>query len=178
MREFTDLAPAERAECMEAVAAVERVLREQLAPTKVNLASLGNLTPHLHWHVIARFDWDSPLSGADLGPGAARVDNPEPAAHLGPLEAVQWGVALAGGRGPLTHYAAQPAISEDHPAWPTTPHSAADGHHGPSAVARAFEVGFSDGAAFRIPFELMRVTSAEVRCRAEPGQEVLQTGSA
>ena len=38
---------------------VERVLREQLRPTKINLASLGNMVPHLHWHVIARFDWDS-----------------------------------------------------------------------------------------------------------------------
>jgi diadenosine tetraphosphate (Ap4A) HIT family hydrolase len=57
--EFTDLTHNERAECMDVVARVERVLREQLAPTKINLASLGNMTPHLHWHVIARFDWDS-----------------------------------------------------------------------------------------------------------------------
>jgi diadenosine tetraphosphate (Ap4A) HIT family hydrolase len=61
--EFTDLAPAERAECMEVVARVERVLREQLRPTKVNLASLGNMVPHLHWHVIARFGWDSHFPG-------------------------------------------------------------------------------------------------------------------
>ncbi|TNY02522.1 HIT family protein, partial [Escherichia coli] len=31
----------------------------QLRPTKVNLASLGNVVPHLHWHIIARFDTDS-----------------------------------------------------------------------------------------------------------------------
>ena len=39
------------------------------------------------------------------------------------------------------------------------------------------EVAFSDGAAFRIPFELMRVysPSAEVQGHG-PGQEVLQTG--
>ncbi|MGH6609869.1 MAG: HIT family protein, partial [Burkholderiaceae bacterium] len=29
--------------------------REVLQPTKMNLASLGNMTPHLHWHVIPRF---------------------------------------------------------------------------------------------------------------------------
>jgi diadenosine tetraphosphate (Ap4A) HIT family hydrolase len=57
--EFTDLAPADRALCMEGVAAVESVLREVLAPTKINLATLGNVVPHLHWHLIARFDWDS-----------------------------------------------------------------------------------------------------------------------
>lgn len=46
--------------------------------------------------------------------------------------------------------------------------------HGKS---RVLEVVFSDGAAFRIPFELMRVysPSAEVRGHG-PGQEVLQTG--
>ena len=57
--EFSDLSPADRGECMDVVTRVERVLREQLSPTKVNLASLGNVVPHLHWHVIARFDWDS-----------------------------------------------------------------------------------------------------------------------
>jgi diadenosine tetraphosphate (Ap4A) HIT family hydrolase len=27
-------------------------------PDKINLASLGNMTPHLHWHVIPRFKQD------------------------------------------------------------------------------------------------------------------------
>jgi diadenosine tetraphosphate (Ap4A) HIT family hydrolase len=49
---------------MNAVVAVEQVLREQLQPTKVNLAALGNAVPHLHWHVIARFDWDSHFPGS------------------------------------------------------------------------------------------------------------------
>lgn len=57
--EFTDLSPADRAVCMDVVARVESVLRGRLSPTKINLASLGNMVPHLHWHVIARFDWDS-----------------------------------------------------------------------------------------------------------------------
>jgi DUF971 family protein len=43
--------------------------------------------------------------------------------------------------------------------------------------SRALEVGFDDGAVFRIPFELMRIysPSAEVQGHG-PGQEVLQTG--
>ena len=57
--EFSDLSPAERQHCMDVVARVEQVLRTQLAPAKVNLAALGNMVPHLHWHVIARYDWDS-----------------------------------------------------------------------------------------------------------------------
>ena len=46
--------------------------------------------------------------------------------------------------------------------------------HGQS---RVLEVSFSDGASFRIPFELMRIysPSAEVQGHG-PGQEVLQTG--
>jgi DUF971 family protein len=43
--------------------------------------------------------------------------------------------------------------------------------------SKLLEVGFDDGATFRIPFELMRVysPSAEVQGHG-PGQEVLQTG--
>ena len=46
--------------------------------------------------------------------------------------------------------------------------------HGQS---RVLEISFSDGAEFRIPFELMRIysPSAEVQGHG-PGQEVLQTG--
>jgi diadenosine tetraphosphate (Ap4A) HIT family hydrolase len=57
--EWTDLPPPDRSRIMQAVAKVETALREHLKPTKVNLASLGNVVPHLHWHVIARFDWDA-----------------------------------------------------------------------------------------------------------------------
>ena len=43
--------------------------------------------------------------------------------------------------------------------------------------SRVLEIAFSDGAEFKIPFELMRVysPSAEVQGHG-PGQEVLQTG--
>lgn len=57
--EWSDLDAAAQARAMALVTAVERCLRRSLRPTKVNLASLGNVVPHLHWHVVARFDWDS-----------------------------------------------------------------------------------------------------------------------
>jgi len=57
--EFSDLPDTDRHACMDAVTGIERALRSLLAPTKVNLASLGNVVPHLHWHVIARFEGDS-----------------------------------------------------------------------------------------------------------------------
>jgi DUF971 family protein len=45
------------------------------------------------------------------------------------------------------------------------------------AQSRVLEISFSDGAAFRLPFELLRIysPSAEVQGHG-PGQEVLQTG--
>jgi diadenosine tetraphosphate (Ap4A) HIT family hydrolase len=55
VREMTDLEPSARARFMQVVFAVEAALRECLRPDKINLASLGNAVPHLHWHVIPRF---------------------------------------------------------------------------------------------------------------------------
>lgn len=57
--EFSELDRADRTLCMAAVNVVEEVLRNQLRPSKINLAALGNVVPHVHWHVIARFAWDS-----------------------------------------------------------------------------------------------------------------------
>ena len=59
VREMTDLAPEQRAYLMEWVFRAERALCAVLAPDKVNLASLGNVVPHLHWHVIPRFADDA-----------------------------------------------------------------------------------------------------------------------
>ena len=58
VKEMTDLVPAERTRLMNAVFATESVLREMLSPRKVNLASLGNAVPHLHWHVVPRHGED------------------------------------------------------------------------------------------------------------------------
>ena len=75
--EFSDLAVADRVHCMEAVTVVEQALRQHLSPTKVNIAALGNMVPHLHWHVIARFDWDSHFPS----PVWAAAQRPSPAAQ-------------------------------------------------------------------------------------------------
>ena len=57
--EFSDLADAERDRVMRTVNAVERAMRRILKPVKINLASLGNQVPHVHWHVIPRFSNDA-----------------------------------------------------------------------------------------------------------------------
>jgi len=90
--EWTDLAPADRAHVMDAVALVEQTLRRHLAPAKINLASLGNQVPHLHWHVLARFTddphfpapiWAPPLREADPTLAATRLARmPDMDAHM------------------------------------------------------------------------------------------------
>jgi diadenosine tetraphosphate (Ap4A) HIT family hydrolase len=57
-KEMTDLKPQERQQLMAIVFAVEQAVREVMQSEKINLASLGNKTPHLHWHVIPRFKQD------------------------------------------------------------------------------------------------------------------------
>jgi len=58
VREMTDLSGADRQIFMSAVFAVESALRSLCQPDKINLACLGNMTPHLHWHVIPRWQND------------------------------------------------------------------------------------------------------------------------
>lgn len=55
IREMSDLDAADRDHCMRVVFAVEQALRAAMHPDKINLASLGNMVAHLHWHVIPRF---------------------------------------------------------------------------------------------------------------------------
>lgn len=67
VREMSDLAAAEQAALMRVVFAAETALREVMRPDKINLASLGNVVPHLHWHVIPRFEHDPHFPNAVWG---------------------------------------------------------------------------------------------------------------
>lgn len=80
VREMTDLGEAERARLMAVVFAVEAHVRNSLEPDKMNLASLGNLTPHLHWHVIPRWRDDRHFPGPVWA--APHHGDPVPAARL------------------------------------------------------------------------------------------------
>ena len=55
VKEMTDLAISDRSSLMQAVCKVEQAVRDVMQPHKINLASLGNMVPHLHWHVIPRY---------------------------------------------------------------------------------------------------------------------------
>ena len=53
--EMSELSRIEREILMALVDVVEFAVRRVMRPQKINLASLGNQVPHLHWHVIPRF---------------------------------------------------------------------------------------------------------------------------
>jgi diadenosine tetraphosphate (Ap4A) HIT family hydrolase len=76
VKEMSDLAPADRMLLNDAVWHVELALRDVMAPGKVNVASLGNMTPHLHWHVIPRFADDAHFPNPVWTPAVRTTDEP------------------------------------------------------------------------------------------------------
>jgi diadenosine tetraphosphate (Ap4A) HIT family hydrolase len=71
--EMTDLTYGEREHLMTIVFAVEEVIRQVMHPFKVNLAALGNMVPHIHWHVIPRFKDDAFYPGSIWAPRIQKV---------------------------------------------------------------------------------------------------------
>lgn len=59
VREISELGTAERLALNDAVYRVELAVRAVMAPLKINVASLGNVVPHLHWHIIPRYADDA-----------------------------------------------------------------------------------------------------------------------
>jgi diadenosine tetraphosphate (Ap4A) HIT family hydrolase len=62
--EMTKLSYGERDLLMHLVFAVEGAVRSVMQPKKINLAALGNQVPHIHWHVIPRFEDDAFFPGS------------------------------------------------------------------------------------------------------------------
>ena len=81
VREMSDLGMAARQHLMNVVLATEATLRTLYQPEKINLASLGNLTPHLHWHVIPRQRHDpcfpAPIWAPPRRPATAQNMSPD-----------------------------------------------------------------------------------------------------
>jgi diadenosine tetraphosphate (Ap4A) HIT family hydrolase len=76
VKEMTDLALPQRSRIMEVVWQVEQAQREVMRPEKINLASFGNMTPHVHWHVIPRYQDDAYFPDPNWAP-ARRTTAPE-----------------------------------------------------------------------------------------------------
>ncbi|MDP1924183.1 MAG: HIT family protein [Thiobacillus sp.] len=86
VKEMTDLPVADQLNLMRVVFAAEAALREVMQPDKINLASLGNVVPHLHWHVIPRFADDphfpNPVWGQKTAHGKRHPASADLAARL------------------------------------------------------------------------------------------------
>ncbi|HEY0490734.1 MAG TPA: HIT family protein [Telluria sp.] len=76
VKEMSDLPREDRMHINEAVHQVEMALVSVMKPLKVNLASLGNMVPHLHWHVIPRFEDDAQFPSPVWAPAVRTTDEP------------------------------------------------------------------------------------------------------
>ena len=72
--EMTDLSSGEREHLMALVFAVEEAIRHVMHPDKVNIASLGNMVPHIHWHVIPRYQDDVYFPGSAWSDQVRKAD--------------------------------------------------------------------------------------------------------
>jgi diadenosine tetraphosphate (Ap4A) HIT family hydrolase len=68
LRDYHDLTADDMAVAGAEITRVSEALVALFAPTKINVAALGNMVPQLHIHVIARFAddpaWPNPIWGA------------------------------------------------------------------------------------------------------------------
>ena len=76
--ELFHLDPAERAGLMDEVSRVAQALAQAFKPDKINYELLGNMVPHIHWHLVPRFAteplwprpiWSEPHAEIRLSPG-------------------------------------------------------------------------------------------------------------
>lgn len=65
--ELIDMAAADRQQLMDEICRASEALRAEYQPKKINVATLGNVVPQLHVHVLARFEqdpaWPKPVWG-------------------------------------------------------------------------------------------------------------------
>ncbi len=59
LKEMTELGGQEAQRVFATLLEMEQVIRDVANPDKVNWAQLGNMVPHVHWHVIARYADDA-----------------------------------------------------------------------------------------------------------------------
>ena len=81
-REFSDAPHEVKLEIFRVLDIIEKEMLAYFEPTKINIASFGNYMPHLHWHIMARFEEDSyfpePMWGSKQRVGSYKFDNFQP----------------------------------------------------------------------------------------------------
>ena len=75
--ELIDLGDTQQSQLMGEIAMASRALQVAFKPHKLNVATLGNLVPQLHVHVIARFEGDIAWPRPVWGMASAQPYSPE-----------------------------------------------------------------------------------------------------
>ncbi len=58
-KEMSEVPKTVRHEIYDLLDTIEKKMLSYYTPTKINIASFGNYMPHVHWHIMARFEEDS-----------------------------------------------------------------------------------------------------------------------
>lgn len=58
-KEMSEVPKEIRTEIYDLLNIIEKEMITYYNPRKVNIASFGNYVPHVHWHIMARFEEDS-----------------------------------------------------------------------------------------------------------------------
>ena len=78
-KEFSQASLEEKQEIWRVLDIIEKEMLAFFKPKKINIASFGNYMPHLHWHIMARFQEDSyfpePMWGKVQREGTYRLEN-------------------------------------------------------------------------------------------------------
>ena len=93
VREMSDLSLDDRLLLNDAVYRVETAVREVMDPLKVNVASLGNVVSHLHWHIIPRYADDAHFPAPVWTQAARRTEESVLAARRALLPALAAAIA-------------------------------------------------------------------------------------
>ena len=88
--EFYAMPRGEAHELLDEILAVGRSLAEVLKPLKLNYECLGNLEPHVHWHIFPRYQ-DDPMKSAPVWqrPEVDRKKSLEPHARAELIAAIR-----------------------------------------------------------------------------------------
>ncbi len=77
-KEFSEVPMALKLEIFRVLDIIEKEMLSFYKPQKINIASFGNYVPHVHWHIMARFEEDSyfpePMWGTKQRVGAYRLE--------------------------------------------------------------------------------------------------------
>ena len=78
-KEFSQTPHEVRAEIWRLLDLIEREMLDFFQPAKINIASFGNYLPHVHFHIMARFENDSffpePMWGKKQREGSYKLEN-------------------------------------------------------------------------------------------------------